>query len=478
MPEEYRKFKRTVNSFLFLAIANLWLFVGCGGGGQGSSSGGGGTTNVIGSLKASNGSLTDNAAWAVVFVERDTGICRVGEVSLGGKYSIFGLPVGRPQTVVALNPSFVFQSVLSHVDSQTVKGTLRQYFTMSGSSVPSLVESGQILRFADASALSFQPNAVVDADGLGTPDGMETLSPLGLTSSTLIDTDGDKIPNELDSDIDGDGIANWFDVDMDGNLIQNIFDYDGNGNEVLDTQESNSEQHFKEGVEFFAPQVIQVIESTVVKTSIFFTTKVRETDAPSSVTIRGSTNLFTGAIVSSVDTTTGAESSTAWNGSLSDDGVSGDGELGDRTYAKKITLAQGVIPKPGQVVFLTLKYGELETSPVKEYPFIFPEVNPGTISGSAVGRTVSIAGIPFVNSRSITEAIATYNWSVLVYDTDGYKVYSSDSFTADLTSYEIPSGVISAGTYTANVIVQSEGRISGMPNWTIKSDDFTMTIAN
>ena len=475
----YSKTAFEVNHCLLAGIILCVQMIACGGGSS-SEEGGSSLSNVTGSLKASNGSLTDNANWAVVFIERDTGISRVGEVGLGGKFSINGMPISRPQTIIALNPSYVFQSVLSHADSNTVTGTVQQYFTMSGNTVPSLVENGQTLNFADTSSLSFQSDAVVDADGLGIPDGIETTSTSFSLMAGVIDTDSDGKLNQLDSDIDGDGIANWFDVDMDGNLVQNMFDNDVNGNEILDSSEENSDQHFPEGVEFFSPQVIQEIGTAGTTTSILFTVKVREGVSPTLVAMRGSDSLFGNATVSSVNENTGAESSTAWDLELSDDGESGDGEANDGTYAKKISLDTGVIPKPGQVVFARLQFGANEaTASSKEYPYIFPEINPGTIAGSASGRTVSITGTPFVNSKLTSEAISNYKWSVVVYDTtEGYKIYSSDAFTADITSFEIETGKIEAGTYTANVVVQSEAKIPGIPNWTIRSSDFTITITN
>ncbi|GEM_PF-5766563 len=75
-----------------------------------------------------------------------------------------------------------------------------------------------------------------DDDGDGTADASDSdENGDGLADFAETDTDGDGVPNELDGDIDGDGIANSADTDDDGDGTADSTDSDTNGDGVADS---------------------------------------------------------------------------------------------------------------------------------------------------------------------------------------------------------------------------------------------------
>ena len=175
------------------------------------------TLDVRGSVKSVTGSQSDMSSWIIAFVERDSGLAKVAAIDAAGNYTITGLIVNYPQTIVLLDPQFRFSSVLSAVG--TAAGNIQQYFTLDSAVVPTVVHNGPTLRFADTSSVTFSGNIAADTDFDGIPNGMEAatslvdLSEFSLDSFSLteeivttgIDTDADGIYNEYDTDIDGDG---------------------------------------------------------------------------------------------------------------------------------------------------------------------------------------------------------------------------------------------------------------------------------
>ena len=469
-------------TFLVLLLA----VIGCGGGSSSSSGGGHAAVDAKGSLKSSTGNLTENAGWLAVFTEKDTGISHVGEVGPGSKFDIKGLRPSLPMTVVLLNPEYVFKSVLTSPDE--TPGQIRQFFTMSGTSIPSLVEDGSVVRIADDTNITWLTDVATDSDFDGVPDGME-ITPAALTLDgrsppfnspfklqEAVDFDGDGQLNEVDADIDGDGIINWFDGDIDVDTVINMFDGDANGNNVEDYLEENSELYYKEGIKYFTVQVIQNVEAGALSTYLFFTTKLRA--GADAVRILGPEKLFLGATLAAVDPETGFETTGAWDRSLFDDGLNGDGEEKDLVFSTKIALATGVVPTPGQVVFLQVQHGADEkTAKTQEFPYMFPEVETGVITGTGSGNTFTIAGTPFVDSKESanTEKLKLWTWSVHLKDAEGAKIYGSNQIEAATPTYTLPEGVVPVGSYTCNVVVQSSARIAGLPAWTIKSADFAVT---
>lgn len=486
----------------FVITLALLVVGGCGGGSSSNSGGGAaGGTKVKGSLKSSTGNLAENAGWITVFTERDTGVSHVGKVGPGSKFEINGLRPSVPMTVVLLNPNYEFKSVLTSPD--VTQGQIRQFFTMSGTNIPSLVEDGTVVRFADEGVITWQQDVALDSDFDGVPDGMEDetadSSSLALSTFTekgpqqheeegegfslqteVTDFDGDGKRNEIDADIDGDGIINWFDADIDVDTVINIFDFDANGNNVEDYLEQNSELYYPEGVEYFTVQVIQEVVNGALETYLFFTTKLRV--KPDFVLIAGSTTLFEGATASTIDAVTGLESTAAWDLTLADDGLNGDGEKDDLVYGRKILLDSGIVPNPRQVVFLQLQFGRLPTTAsYMSFPYMFPEVETAAVTGASTGsNTFTVSGTPFVDSKESanTDKLKLWTWSVILKDADGQKVFGSSQLSADTSSYVLPEGTVPVGTYDANIIIHSNSRIPGLPAWTIKSADFSVTTVN
>jgi len=60
-------------------------------------------------------------------------------------------------------------------------------------------------------------------------------TPTPQTACALLDTDGDSITNDVDSDIDGDGTVNGLDDDIDGDKILNVKDTDPASTNCYDT---------------------------------------------------------------------------------------------------------------------------------------------------------------------------------------------------------------------------------------------------
>ena len=85
-----------------------------------------------------------------------------------------------------------------------------------------------------------------DTNGDGVPDYLDTDSDydgLSDTEEGVLDTDGDGIPDYLDRDCDGNGFEDRQEgrADIDGDGIPNFRDFDNNGNGVSDTEDGEAD---------------------------------------------------------------------------------------------------------------------------------------------------------------------------------------------------------------------------------------------
>ncbi len=417
--------------------------------------------NVTGSVRSVSGGQTEMANWSVVFLERDSGLCKVAKVDAIGKYELNGLRTGKAQTTLLLDTNFRLASVLTYPG--TVAGSVRQFYTVSGNVIPPLVQNGPTISFGNTNPLTWEKDLAADADLDGIPDGMEP-STAGLFLAD-VDTDSDKIPNQSDADIDGDGIPNWFDTDDNGNGYLDIFDNDANGDLVVDALQSNSELFYGIGIEYFIVQVAQEVVENELTTRLIFTTRVRDGEAPTTVGIRGPDSLFEGANAELTSAETGAIILQTWDRTLADDGLNEDGGASDKLFTRKVLLGTGKTLRSNQVVFAELTYGSGATAISFNYPYIFPNLTTGVVSGSyaEATRVMTMTGTPFVD-------VTSYTWSVNIYDSSGKKIFSSEQIPNTSTTYTIPDDALESGeSYTAHIIASSTARVPGYPAWFIKS---------
>ncbi|NRA63803.1 MAG: hypothetical protein HRU19_04935 [Pseudobacteriovorax sp.] len=446
---------------LIMAVcAGLGLLSACRGGtssesGEGSVTG----TTLTGVFKSSAGSQSEMASWVVAFVERDTGIVKVGVLGSLGNYSIEDIRISQPQTMVLLDPQYRVSAVLA-TPGETA-GTVLQYFTTTSLSLPSVVHQGPILKFSELSGISWTTNVATDTDGDSIPDGLET-------QTALADTDGDTILNSSDSDLDGDGIANWFDSDDDGDGTFDPFDTDANDDGLLDITQAVGDLYFTGSVEFISVQAIQDVQSDgSLSSEVLFTLKVAEGYLPASTEVRGPSVLLDGATVTSTDLATGNETAVAWDGLLVDDGLSEDGAASDLVYARKVSLTLGTNPKASQVVFFDVTGDDGSTV---SYAYTFPALITGVVAGSydAATRVITKTGTPFGTEEN-------YIWSVSIFDATGIKVYSSESLAGPVDTFTVPETILDdSQTYTAKVVANTFDRINSFPTWTVRSASFSI----
>lgn len=105
-----------------------------------------------------------------------------------------------------------------------------------------ILEDGQVyLVNSDGSrvAVSDEDLLKIDANGDGIPDFDKDQDGVVDIKEEVIDTDGDGIPNDIDTDIDGDGIDNADDTDIDGDGIDNIDDNDIDGDGIENTSDND-----------------------------------------------------------------------------------------------------------------------------------------------------------------------------------------------------------------------------------------------
>ncbi|MBF0440656.1 MAG: hypothetical protein HQK54_02010 [Oligoflexales bacterium] len=436
--------------------------------------------NMKGSVKGETGTQTEMANWVVVFVERDTGICKVSEVDRIGNYEIKGLAINRVQTLILLNPDYKLESVYAKIVGNASQ--VLQYFVLGGDRIPALIQAGSRVEFTQSSAVAYDSRLTPSAGNDGIPNGMRpdilrmnSNNQKGVNKSLSLagaDDDANGIPYDFDPDIDNDGIVNWFDSDVDGNTTIDPFDPDSNGDDVLDTLESNTTAYFREGVEFFVTQVINETQTDgTTKTSLVFSTKVRGDAIFDEVKIRGAANLFDGSAMSIINASTGQKSLQAWNRTLADDGLNGDESAGDGIFSRTVELGSEKSPSPNQLVFLQIQKTVAENTISWEYPYMFPAMIPGSVTGTwdEASRTITIGGDLFKSYLDSTP-IDNFYWSMHVFNSDGIKVFSSDSIPGTETTYVLPANARSkGGTYTAYIIAKSLAKVPGYSTWILKS---------
>ncbi|MGE0174518.1 MAG: hypothetical protein AB7T49_17110 [Oligoflexales bacterium] len=421
------------------------------------------TREIQGSVKSASGSQIEMASWALAFVERDSGIAKVVDIDLGGNYSLDGVAINRPLTILLLDPQYRFQAGLS-LPGET-SGLVRQFFTSTSTILPALVHNGPTISFADTAGITVEDDVAADEDADGIPDGLES-STLGFRlaeEETGIDTDGDGLYNTKDIDIDGDGLINIVDHDDDSDDEIDIFDEDANGDEIADLLQTNSELYYNEFAEYFSVQVNQESgDGGVLTTTLSFASKISGSKDPLSVSVKGPSWLFEDSQSVTVDPSTGDTTDDTWDFALLDDGLSEDGSAGDKVYARKVKLGADLTPKTSQMVFLQLENAD---GTLVEFPFTFPKITTGAVTAAyaAATRVLTLSGTPFVG-------VSSYLWTAHVFDSAGIKVFSTEPILGETKTYTLPSAIFEDGeTYTATIVATSLSRIPGVPSWMIRS---------
>lgn len=465
-----QKYDRTTHTKARLGAAlalSLSLLGGCGSPGESaktSCSLCGAMSDIRGSISSKSGSQTAMQGWAVVSIERDTNIARVGEVDSAGLYTFKNMRTGVPQTLALFSSDYILQSVLSIPG--TVTGTIHQFFVPKTQYLPQLINNGPIISFQNYNDLTITKDMAADPDGDLIPDGAKHIQGLTLQGFGAADTDLDGVPNELDPDIDGDGVINVLDPDDDGDGIRDAFDGDANANYSNDASEQNSDLYFKEGVEYISVEYeMKPLTGGKTETTLKFLAKVRDDVTPNTVQIRGAPTLLNSATFLAADPATGEMIEQPWNRLLGDDGVSDDGNPGDRIFAKRIKLAEGQSPRSYEGVFFQLSFGP-ESSPwFLEFPYVFPDLSPQAVSSNydPLTRTVVLIGAPF-------DTVQEYVWIIIVYDDSGKSVFTSQAVPGTQREFTIPAQVLAAGkSYTYEVVAQTLDKIPGHPAYVIHS---------
>ncbi len=444
------------------------MLLGCGK--ASSESGGAAATSpsgetIKGSIKSVTGSQSEMNQWVVALVERDTGIAHSGVINAVGNYTIEGVDTSVPYTLVLLDPQYRFSAILTYVGLNA--GKVRQYFAITANRLPTLVHNGPIINFTDFSSVSWEKNEAADTDNNLIPDALEVSASL----ATTVDTDADGQTNDLDGDIDGDGLPNWFDSDDDDDGVPDAFDSDANADELADLSQDQGDQYFPRVVKYIALQLVQDVQSDgSLASTLMFTTQLLEDENATSVLVKGSSTLFTEASAVQFDPTTGAASYAAWDQTLLDDGNNEDGEAGDGTFSRRVELVSTAVPKANQVFFVEVTQGTGDTRIVNEFPFTFPTMVTGVITGSytSATRKVTLTGTPF-------GTVTDYHWSVHVYDASGIKVFASEPIAGTSDTYTLPSGATDEGeTYTARIVATAIDRIPSFPSWVMRSASFNL----
>jgi hypothetical protein len=450
----------------------LLMLLGCAK--SASDSGGGAATSpsgetIKGSIKSVTGSQSEMNQWVLALVERDTGIAHSGVINAVGNYSIEGVDTSVPYTLVLLDPQYRFSAILTYVGENP--GKVRQYFAITGSRLPTLVHNGPIINFTDFSSVAWEKNEAADANDNLIPDALEVSAGLNASATTTADTDGDGQTNDRDGDIDGDGLPNWFDSDDDDDGVPDAFDNDANADELADLSQDDGDQYFPRVVKYIALQLVQDVQSDgSLASTLMFTTQLLEDEKATAVLVKGSSTLFTGSSSVQFDPSSGEASYTDWDQTLSDDGNNEDGEAGDGTFSRRVELVSTAVPKANQVFFVEVTQGTGDTRIVNEFPFTFPSMVTGVITGqyTAATRKVILTGSPF-------GTVTDYHWSVHVYDAAGIKVFASEPIAGTSASYTLPTGATDEGeTYTARIVATAIDRIPSFPSWVMRSASFNL----
>ena len=412
-------------------------------------------SNLTGTIRSLSGSQSQMAGWNLVLVEKQSGICRVSKIGNVGNYNFSGVFSDRSYSLVLLDPSYRISSVIA----RSIRGQdkLQQFFKVTGPSLPALVQSGPIVLFSDLAKVTWDNDLASDSDQDGIPDGIDL---------SLTDTDNDGLSNSDDADLDGDGLVNWFDKDDDGDGIVDTFDADADGDGVTDSAQSLGQTFFNQGLDYVAVQVVQdVNDEGGLDTAMLLTAQATSAANPASVTIKGADDLLNNSNAVLTNAANGNTSTAPWDKSLADDGLNNDGAASDLLFARYVSLASGVVPKGDQVIFFQIPSSSASDAYKLEYPFTFPLITSGVISGTydADSRTFTKSGTPF-------ESESYYSWSVDIFGPSGNKIYSSPSIEGNESSFVMPSGILDDSvSYTAKFLAASKGGVLSYPYWLVRS---------
>lgn len=428
----------------------------------------GDTSDVLGAITSQSGGQSDMQGWILVLMDRDTGLARVAEVDGAGLYRLKKVPVGSVYTLVLLSPDFIVTSVLSM--PSPVQNTIRQFFQLKASTMPRIINQGDIIIFENVDKIAPTKDLAADADGDMIPDGSAGfgLTAGGMPQFALGDLDGDGTTDNLDADIDGDGVINRFDPDDDGDGVLDVVDLDSDGNLNADSQEQLTDVYYKQGVEWVAITYEKMpLTGTTDKTTLTFTTKLNAGfEPPISVNVRGSNSLLNSATVEYIDEETGEESSQAFiDRALFDDGLNEDGSPDDLVFARKITLGKGVKPRPNQAFFVQLAYGSTGDPWFVEFPYTLPNIKTKAIAArfDKSTKTVNLVGNPF-------NALQEYLWTVKIYNAEGLLVDTSTPILGSQSKTQVvKEHLVEAGDHTFRVVAQLLDRVPGYASFKVNT---------
>ena len=474
---------------LLITIVNpllLWATtVACGNAGiaQKSSTALGPVVAVRGSIASQSGNQSDMQGWVVALVEKGTEISRVAEVDSAGLFTFKGASPTKVYTIVLLSPTYIVSAVLSHPGLAV--NTVRQYFTITSSTLPRLIHKGPIVTLQSELGIQIQKDSATDVNGDGIPDGIANVIGIELTAAedavdasqrdfsllaapkSTSDYDKDGIRNIVDPDIDGDGLANGFDSDDDGDAILDIFDQDSDGDVIADSLQTDNDLYFPEGVEWIMAKFEMTPEDKgTFRSTLTFFTKIRsDGPLPTAVQVRGAPHLLAGANVEAKDAD-GAIVEQAWDRLLLDDGQSEDGAGDDFLFARKIVLPAGKVPSFHQVAFFQLAFGTGDDQWFMEFPYTFAPVTPKAIKSTyeKFSGQINLSGNPFGD-------IQDFLWTASVFDAEtGLKIYTTEANFGSVRAVALPTNILEDGKkYTYDVTAQVLDRVPGFVAYTINS---------
>jgi hypothetical protein len=451
-----------------LLAALLLVALGCGrrsssdeGGGGDGASFFGNLQDVVGTVTSQSGTPAQMKSWSVALIERDGGVARVADADANGILRWNKVSFDATQTAVLLSPDYLLQSVMAIPSTKTK--TVKQYFNVTSTILPQIVQKGSGLTFQSMNGVTVQDLYASDTDGDGLPDGVGSLGlNLGPWALTNVDTDKDGTVNDSDNDIDGDGLVNVVDTDDDGDGVLDVMDGDANGNSITDSQENIGGPYFTRGSEYFE---VKYEQNATTKT-LQFIFKLREGYTASAVKIRGAGSLLDGGTAIASDGATGA-----WDLTLLDDGANFDGAAKDNLYGRKVQLASGKAPRVNQILFGQVTIGTGDSAFTAEFPWIFPNISLSSITTSydSSSRVVTLNGNPYGAD------LQGFTWSVSLTNASGLKVYESSAIAGATRTLTIPANVMQSGaTYTYSAVAQTLDKVPGMPAIAIRSADATI----
>ena len=415
---------------------------------------------VAGTAVSQTGEEGTLTGWHAVLLDATNSVARVGIIEKTGAFVFKQLNTRGPFSLFVLSPDMKLSSMI--VGPGTVPKKLRTLFTINGNTLPKMVVKGLNTVFTSTDGIDYQSPEVDDQDDDGIPDGIKSATVGGALniapssaaslSSEDADTDKDGKPNREDSDIDGDGLPNVLDPDDDGDGVLDVVDDDANGDSVADARQTAGDAYFSTGVTYFSTLYTLVGSASGTATATMnFKTQLRSGAKPVSITIRAPEVLTKQMVV-------GGQK---WDGTLTDDGMSGDEKSGDGVWGRIVSLNDSSVIRPSQLLFLQLGFDGDGGRWYMEYPFAFPPLSVQTVNAKydRSSRTVSLDGTPFGGQKG-------YTWSVTVYNGGGggSAAYTSDPIKGTQTDFVIPDRILEANhSYQADVTAQLLDRIPGNP---------------